>query len=177
MEIVIIRHAKVNMTWEKAYDSKGFDSACSEYDTKEISNVTEKISNKNVVYISSLPRTYETACKLFDSEDFYKTSLINEVPLRSFKDTNKKYPLWVWNIVGRLQWMFNNKRQIETRNETIVRAHNAIDIIESNNKDCFVITHGFYMMTLIKELRHRGYKIQKKHGAGIANLEKIIASK
>lgn len=134
MKIVIIRHAKVNMEWEKRYDSALYDLACKKYDTSDIVPISEIISSGNsvcMIYISELSRSYKTAYKLFGRTDFCRTSLINEVPLRSFKDTKKKYPLWIWDFIGRLQWLFNNKRQPETR-------------------------------TLIKELRSKGYKIENR---------------
>lgn len=180
MKIVIIRHAKVNMEWEKRYDSKLYDLACKKYDTSDIVPISEIMPNENsidVIYISELSRSYETAYQLFGKTDFCKTSLINEVPLKSFKDTKKKNPLWIWNFIGRLQWLFNNRRQPETRRQTLIRAKKAIELVENNNKDCFVITHGFYMRTLIKELRSKGYKIEKQTRIRIANLDKIIAIK
>lgn len=180
MKIVIIRHAKVNMEWEKRYDSKQFDLACEKYDTSEIVPISEIMSTKDstdIIYISELSRSYETARQLFGERNFCKTSLVNEVPAKSFKDTNKKYPWWLWKSMSRLQWFFNNKRQPETRRETLIRARKTIELIEKNNKDCFIITHGFYMVTLINELRKKGYKIEKKKRIRIANLERIIATK
>lgn len=180
MKIVIIRHAKVNMKWEKKYDSKQYDLACKKYDESEIVPISEIMSIKDsadMVYISDLPRSYETACQLFGRRDFCRTSLVNEVPSRSFKDTDKKYPLWIWKSVSRIQWFFNSKRQPETREETIIRARKTIELVENNNEDCFIITHGFYMRTLVKELRSKGYKIERKRKVGIANLDRIIARK
>lgn len=51
-----------------------------------------------------------------------KSMIIGEVPLRSFMDTEKRLPLWMWNILGRVQWYIGSSRQLEKRNSTIQRA-------------------------------------------------------
>lgn len=180
MRIIIIRHEKVDMGWDKKYNSVAYDLACDKYDRCSI--VPERKANFEIgeiktIYISELLRTYETACKIFGKINFLKTPLLNEVPLKSFKDTEHMYPLWLWNLMGRLQWFIQNKRQVEGKKETIVRASQMIDLLEKNQDDCCVITHGFYMRTFIKELKTHGYKIERSNLLGISNLDKIIAIK
>lgn len=180
MRIVMIRHAKVNMKWEQSYDSRSFDRACLEYDKKKIvfegkDNI--QIGNYEKIYISDLSRTYETACKLFGERNFVKMSLINEVPLKSFKDTIHKYPLWLWNFLGRIQWFLGNKRKSEGIADTEARAQLFIDILEKENVDCCVVTHGFFMRVLIRELKKRGYRIKQSKGFKISNLDEVTAEK
>lgn len=125
MKMIMIRHEQVDMLWEKTYHSVSFDQACAQYDKSPIVCAREEcFTGKSdiEVYISELPRTYETADRLFHGRDFYKTELLNEVPLRSFKDTDKAYPLWWWFFMGRVQWFCQNRRQPETRKETVSRA-------------------------------------------------------
>ncbi len=180
MKIYIIRHEKVDMEWHKKYNSVSYDEDCNKYDISPV--ITDKrekikVSNDVTIYISALSRTYETACKLFDRRDFIRTPLISEVPLKSFKDTTKEYPTWLWNIRGRLQWLNNNKRQDETKVETIKRANDMIKQIEQANKDCYLVTHGFFMRTLIKELEKNGYNIIRNNKHRISNLDIIMAEK
>lgn len=176
----MIRHEKVDMAWEKKYNSITYDLACNKYDecplilqNKEYS----KIDDANTVYISELSRTYETACRLFNERDFFETALLNEVPLKSFKDTNKMYPLWMWSVLGRVQWFLGSDRQAESKKETIVRAKKMIQLLEEHQEDCYLVTHGFYMRVLIKELKKQEYKIKNNHIFGISNLDMIIAVK
>ena len=179
MKITIIRHAEVDMKWQEYYTSKTFDQACWAYDKskiKPVENIKKDIFIEKV-YISELSRTYETACELFSCKEFDMTELLNEVPLRSFKDTQKSYPLKTWNVCGRLQWFFNIKRQQEGRRKTTKRAKKAVAMIERKGKDCYVVTHGFFMITLIKVLRRNGYRIEREKKNGINNLEKVIAYK
>lgn len=179
MKIIIVRHEKVDFIWDKKYNSVTYDLACKKYDSSSIVPEKRHFETEDIetIYISELLRTYETACKIFGNKKFIKTSLINEVPLNSFTDTGNMYPLWVWNFMGRLQWLLQNKRQAETRKATILRAKEMIGVIEKNNENCYVITHGFYMRTFIKELKRKGYRIEKNTALSINNLGKITAVK
>ncbi|HCW52745.1 MAG TPA: hypothetical protein DG753_03180 [Clostridium sp.] len=96
--------------------------------------------------------------------------------MRSFTDTKMVLPLIVWNVIGRLQWLFDNKRQTETRSQTIDRAEKAIDMLEKENDDCIVVTHACFANIFTKQLRKRGYKIDKRKFR-MNNLEKITAYK
>lgn len=167
------------MLWEKSYNSTTYDFACNNYDKCGI--ISEKRDLKpdttKTIYISELSRTYETAQKLFGKSDFIKTALLNEVPLKSFKNTEKIYPLWVWNVLGRLQWFMQNKRQPEGKKETKIRAKKMIDLLKKKNEDCYIVSHGFYMRTFIKELKKQGYRIKRNRLFGVSNLEQIVAIK
>ena len=176
----MIRHEQVDMLWDKKYDSTTYDLACNKYDECPIvlpSKGYSKIDDTKTVYIRELSRTYETACRLFKKNEFFKTALLNEVPLKSFKDTNKMYPLWLWNFMGRFQWFLQNDRQEESKTETIMRTKRMITLLEERQEDCYLITHGFYMRVFIKELKKRGYTIKNNNFFGISNLDRIVAIK
>lgn len=180
MTIILIRHEKVDMTWDKKYNSATYDLACGKYDKCPV--IADRCRHfkphaVKTIYISELLKTYETAHKLFGDRHFEKTSFINEVPLRSFKDTEKMYPLWLWNFMGRLQWFMQNKRQAESRKETMTRADKMIDLLEQRGEDCYIVTHGFYMRTLLTKLKKRKYRIKRNRVFGISNLDEIIAIK
>lgn len=178
MKIVVIRHAKVNMKWERRYNSVGFDEACKKYDNSPIDTIDKKynVEGNSIIYISGLSRTRETALKLFGKKKFYKSELLNEVPIRSYKDTNKKIPLAIWNVMGRVQWFLDNARQIETRAQTRKRAEKAASMIEKNNKDCYIVTHGMFMRTFLHELEKRGFTINKRRII-VDNLEEFILNR
>ena len=168
------------MSWDKKYNSATYDLACKKYDECPIvlpSKEYPKIDNTKMVYISKLSRTYETACRLFKKRNFFKTALLNEVPLKSFKDTNRMYPLWLWNFMGRFQWFLYNDRQAESKTETIMRAKRMIKLLEDHQEDCYLITHGFYMRIFIRELKKQGYKIKNPHFLRISYLDMIVAIK
>lgn len=182
MKIVIIRHAEVDMKWERRYNSAEFNEACRKYDISPIKTIDKKCKLINKykegykVYISELPRTEATAKELFGNKNFCKSALLNEVAIKSFMDTERKLPTLLWNTVGRVQWILNDKDQIEPLSETIYRARKAISMLERANEDCCIVTHGCFMRVFLWELRRSGYKINKVRIA-IKNLEEFIANK
>lgn len=174
MKVTIIRHGKVNMQWQKSYNSEGFDSDCKKYDESHIFPIERCTDDFQVIYISELMRTYETAKYLFGEKEFFKTNLLNEVPLKSFIDSRVKLPTWLWNLAGRLQWLFNSSRQLEIKKETIKRADSLILFLEERQDDCVLVTHGFFMRSLVGTFKKKGYKVIKKKGFGISNLDRIV---
>ena len=160
MKTIILRHAEVDFIWSKRCSSKDFDSECGVYDSSPIKETVYRQSCQEYkkIYISELSRSRDTAERLFPNGEYIKSELINEVPLRSSFDTKKEVSLWFWNVSGRLQWFINSKRQPEGRKQTIERARRYIEIICKDNTDCAVVTHGFFMHTLIKEIKKAGFK-------------------
>ena len=120
------------------------------------------VDDVQTIYISAMDRALQTAEKIFGGADFNRTSQLNEVPLRSGFDTVIKMPLWFWNILGRLQWLIRNKRQPEGRRKTVKRAEQFVNTIIKRNEDCAIVTHGFFMHTLIRIMKNVGFKADKE---------------
>lgn len=179
MRITIIRHGKVNMKWPKECSSAEFDRACEKYDISDIEDVKPLSIEVQAdrVYVSGLSRSLNTARALFPNKEYREMPEIGEVPLKSFKDATKKFPLWIWNIFCRVQWFAGSPRQLETREDTILRANKVIDICEQENEDCVLVTHGFFMKTLLKVLQKRGYRLFGDKGIKVENLQMIWAEK
>ncbi len=162
MTVTLIRHGKVLHTWKKSCTSAEFDEECRKYDEAPIEDMARiKNADATKVYISTLPRSFQTAKMLFGEREFYRTDLINEVPLSSAFDFGKRLPLWVWCAAGRTQWLFNSKMPRETKRDTIKRAENFVKEIAANGGDCFVVTHGFFMQTLIAVMKKHGFTPDK----------------
>lgn len=179
MKVTIIRHEKVNMEWAAKYDSASFQADCDRYDRSHV--ITTPVDQLEVhnaqIYISELVRTYETAFKLFGDRPYIRTDLLNEVPMRPYKDTSRQIRRQIWNLFGRLQWYQQNRRQPEVREDSIVRANKLMNKLEDKGENCYLVTHGFYMRTIISVLKKRGYRITKANKLGIGNLDQIIAVK
>ncbi len=140
------------------------------------------------IFISAVCR--ETANQLFGEKDFISTKLFDEVPLcASIASNNRihasrknsiamniKLPLVFWNITARLQWLLNIHVQKECRKETICRAEKIIKMIEEKGNDCILVTHGFFMHTLLKQMRKQGFK-RSHTRLSYANGEFVIAVK
>lgn len=161
MKVVIIRHGKVDFKWKTWSSSEQFNEECKMYDEAPIIPMLfdiPKIDYQNI-YISSMQRSKDTANQIFGEKDFISTKLIDEVPLCASIATNKKFPLLFWNISGRLQWLFNIRKQKECRKETIHRAEKFVEMITEKRVDCVIVTHGFFMHTLIKVMKNNAFHI------------------
>ena len=179
LQIQVIRHGKVNMEWPHRCTSIQFDAACQAYDAADLIPIQKRLTNDDNVpiYVSDLKRSQETAVQLFGHVSLQEMMQLGEVPLRSAFDTTIKLPLWVWNVSGRVQWFLNRKRQVESRKETIKRADDVIRILERDGRDCILITHGFFMKTLIKRMKVHGYEIRGNQKLGFENLQTVTAYK
>ena len=56
------------------------------------------------------------------------------------------------------------------------RKRKAIDMLEKENADCIVVTHACFANTFTKQLKKRGYKIDKRKFR-MNNLERVTAYK
>ncbi len=176
IKVILIRHCKVKYDWRSFYSSAEFDRACREYDRAPIEvampsaiHIQEAVG---AVYISRLERSKSTALCLYRKAEPKETELLDEVPLRSGFDTELRLPLWFWNLTGRIQWFLNHPRQAESRRLTERRARKLVGRVCAAGEDCILVTHGFYMHTLVKEFQKCGFqtKQQRAHyqnGQGI----------
>ena len=179
MKTILLRHAKTKFAWESAYDSAGFDAATAAYEEAGIETATPDAFSveDRVVYVSSTRRAKETAALLFPGIAVKETPLLNEVPLRSCKDTTARHSLRYWQLWGRLQWWLGSARQPETRKETVARADEVIALIERESKDVILLSHGFFLLTLLKRLRAKGYVLTRGNVGPIEPLERIRATR
>lgn len=176
MRVIVIRHGKVDFKWRGLSTSEQFDMDCMKYDKAPVKpfsvEIPKKVSEK--IYISSLPRSRESAIQIFGEKNFIVTSLINEVPMRASIVSKIKLPLWFWNISGRLQWFFHSRMQQEGKIDTVKRAEKFVRMILRSEEDCTVVTHGFFMHTLIAALKKNGFCISHAR-VRYSNGECIIA--
>lgn len=177
MKICLIRHAKVNKEWPGMCNSEEFDKACIEYDEADIIEVkaTDIDVDYERVYVSSMYRSRETARRLFPDKGYYETE-VEEVPLASFVNCSFRMPLWIWNLMGRLQWATNSNRQKEKRSDTVQRCRRVIGELEARNENCIIVTHGFFMREFLKCLKKQGYSVSNNR-IGISNLQFIYVEK
>ena len=176
MKIVVIRHGEVCYVWSRWCTSEEFDKACVEYDKAPIRHMgydLPPISSDNV-FISSLSRSRDTAADLFDNDQLRQTEWIDEVPLKSSFDTKIKLPLWFWNLSGRIQWFINSSRQTEGRLCTQARARKMVDMLCREGSDGVIVTHGFFMHILLREMKRTGFMIGNSH-TSYQNGEYVIA--
>ena len=148
------------------------------YDLSPIKNVTYSIPQTvyQKIYVSELSRSKDTAKILFPNEEYFESQLINEVPLKSSFDTKMNMPLWFWNLTGRLQWFVNSRRQDKGHGKTKERAKEFVVMIRNDDMDVAVVTHGFYMHSLLQEMKKAGFRMTGS-SVKFKNGEYVIAEK
>ena len=183
MKLILIRHAKVNCPMPKVCDAKGFDKARATYDVSPIHPVTQKLDASKYneahfrFYVSTLQRTHDTLHGRIGDVSFTETDLLTEVPNRSVADLQVKLPYPCWQALGRVQWFLNAKRQPEGKAGTERRARELVSVLEQKNEDCVLVSHEFYLYTLIRVLKQNGFRIKRGRRGRIRNLEMIVAVK
>ncbi len=168
MEIILMRHYKVNVQFEKRYNSITFDSACDMYNQGNVIPQKAPQLPDYVVYASPMLRARQTAKLAFGIEPINLDG-VEEVTMRSFIDTRWQFPRWVWELMGRLQWRFQSERPLEKHIQTMQRLDRAIETLEATSKSSIIVMHGLAMRYMVKVLRSRGFSgptiIHAKNGA------------
>ncbi|MBR4767528.1 MAG: histidine phosphatase family protein [Lachnospiraceae bacterium] len=180
MRIILIRHGKVNMAWQKKYTSREYDQAWAEYDKRDILPIQTHLDLPESirVYCTNMKRTQQTAEQFLRRKNYeIIESLANEIPLRSFRDLNHRHSRRLMNFVGRLQWYFPTKRQPENRAASYKRAIKLIEYLENGVDDAVVVMHGFFLRTVCRALKHDGYKLDHQPFFGVPNLTVVNAVK
>ena len=178
MIVAVIRHAKVDHKWKRWMTSVEYDKGCADYDAAPVLPVTVELPETSfqTIYVSGLPRTAATARQVFGEREMNVDRLINEVPARSGFDTKRKLPGVVWSMTCRVQLFLNYRRQPETRSETQQRAKNFVKYIIEKNEDCAVFTHGFFMITFLREMEKQGFHLDHKK-LNFSNGEVVVCEK
>ncbi len=178
MKILLIRHGEVSMKWDDRYTPQEYDKACSAYDEADILPIMnpQETGDYERIYVSSLKRSVQTARQMFPSAPdsmVTQTSLLDEVPLRAFSNDQKSRPKWVYDVRGRLQWRFGHGQK-ETYADTCARADELLELIEKENENAILISHGMFMEVLLRRLKkRRRYEFYRASTFTIAPLEKI----
>lgn len=167
------------MTWNKNCNSSDFDKMCRSMPDCDIEavNSEQSSSNNRPVYVSSGKGALQTAELLFTDAAIAEETLLDEVVQRAYKDTEKKLPLWHWQFMASLQRFTGNNRQSESKSQIKVRAKKLIDLLESRNQDCILISHPIFIKVLLNCLSARGYRITRTNFYRIAPLERILITK
>ncbi len=161
MKIGLVRHFKViSPHGKKKLSSTEFNERMSGYDIYPVkpNEVNINSDDWDVCYASTLSRAITTAQTVYAGK-IITTPLIIEVPLSAFIATNTKLHYMVWQIIGRIAWLFSFKSQIEVKPQTLARVRKFIEEIENSSyQNILVVSHGFFMKVLVGELKRRGFK-------------------
>jgi hypothetical protein len=153
-----MRHARVLSVWKKRYDSAGYDRENQNYDLAPIELFPPVDIPIEKVYVSTLPRSAATADCLVGEKNIETTPLLDEVPIRSFMDSRRMLPTWLWNAMATIQWLAGSKRQFETKALTDRKIDAFLDMVEAAGEDCIVVGHGIHFYEMMKRMKRRGYR-------------------
>ncbi len=161
MKIGLVRHFKVfTPPRNSKLNSAEFNDNMSGYDIYPVkpNKVNIDSGEWDVCYASTLSRAQTTAKTIYNGE-IISTPLIIEVPLSAFIITNTRLHYMVWQIVGRVAWLFSCKSQKEVKPQTLLRINEFIKLIENSGyQNILMVTHGFFMKVFVRELKKRGFK-------------------
>ena len=158
------------------YDSSGFDAAMlEEQNSMADFSAGKKLdaAGREVLIGEGLPAR-NTAEKLLQPCQLTVEPLLNEIPIRSFTDTEKQYPLEIWLRKAAAQRKKGDTRQRESRAEVIERAETLINKIEGSTP--ILITYPLFLAELMDRLRIHGYVIQRSGVLKIQPLERFVIS-
>ena len=103
------------------------------------------------------------------------TPLLNEIPVRPYRDTEKAYPLEHWLRKAAAQRRTGNPRQPESREAVRARADALLE--EIRGRDCFLITYPLFLSELLDRLRVHGFVVQRTGIMKIQPLERFLVSR
>ncbi len=156
-QITLLRHFRVKDSCEKKlFSSYEIDTWVDLYDTYDLDYHDVFFTHPQKVYTSALSRAKRTAQYL--GLEYEETALLNEVSAKAFVDTKWRFPKLLWLAVGRVYWSSGRVKRSESKEETFQRARDVVGImIDSDDASIMIVSHGFFMRVLAKELKERGF--------------------
>lgn len=160
MIIGVVRHFKVDYKAKRMMSSSDFEEYVTSYDNSSV--IENKIDLEYNIwdkcYCSDLKRAVITAKSIYDKE-LEITDLLREVKMYPVKKSQLKVPSFLWSISSRIAWKLNHVSQLETATYTRKRAKEFLSKIDLNSdKNILIVSHGFFLITLINELESLGFK-------------------
>lgn len=153
-----MRHFKVRHTWKRSCTSDEYAMEENTYSLAEVIPQEVQLPLRYNYYMTStLKRAQQTLRYLIGETPFEITSLLDEVPLAPFITTQFRLSIYLWLIMGRIQWFLNIRRQPETRIDTIARSKALITKIGTTNKNYLIVVHGFFLRILANQMIESGY--------------------
>ncbi len=162
---------------EGRYSSADFDAAVRTVLSSGIKPYTgrkQDPAGRSVLIGEGRP-ALETAEQLLIPCPYSIDPLLNEIPLRSCTETDKRYSADTWQRKAAAQRKHGNPRQPESREAVIERAEAVIQLLK--DRDSLLITYPLFLSELLDRLRIHNYVIQRTGLMRIQPLERFIVSR
>lgn len=160
MRIGLVRHFSVDCPRKFLQTAEEFREWVKLYDCSAIklADMTVDASQWERCYCSDLPRAIETARHLYRGS-ITQSMLLREVPIAPVDIPKIKLPWALWLLAGRLAWLFSHHSQPETIKHTRDRVRRLVaDILQKSETRVLVVTHGFLMLQIQRELIAQGFR-------------------
>ena len=157
MQIILIRHAKVLINYNKKIKADDINSWINIYNNSPIDkslpdiNTLKDIKNSHYLVVSNLKRTKESL-ELIDLTPNELKSLFNEIELIDINLPILKLQPKIWLIIIRFIMIFKIKPILKAQN----RAKKACDYLEKlakKHKNIALVGHGAFNWLIFKELK------------------------
>lgn len=177
MSTLIICAGKSMSSAPGKIDSAAFDAAvneainsvCTPYDGKKYN------PEGKTVLIGEGITALNAAEKLLLPCEWTVDPLLNEIPIRSFDDTERGYPLRQWMRKAAVQRKNADPRQPESDAAVRDRADRLIEKISDGNY--ILITYPEFLSVLLKRLRVHDYVVQRTGFMRIQPLERFLITR
>ncbi|HWR42076.1 histidine phosphatase family protein [Sporomusa sp.] len=160
MRIGLVRHFRVDCPHQYLMTDEEFREWIEAYDCSviRIADMTVDTSRWEKCYCSDLPRAVATARHIYNGS-ISQSVLLREVPISPVCTSRIKLPYVLWLVSGRLAWLFSHRSQPETIKQTKDRVKRFVaDIKTKPETSVLVVTHGFLMLQIQKELKAQGFR-------------------
>ncbi len=176
MKIILVRHYKVNISHKSWLNSTEYSDYCQNYNICPVIDQEPPTLPEYKLYTSYMDRAKETA-RLITGKIGEELDGVYEVTFNGFLKSNRKLPFWLWELLARIQWYFNSKKQKESLDSTRERIEKASDYLIEKNEDCIVVMHSIAIKVMSRVLKKKGFKGKKIfyiNNGGIAYFENEI---
>lgn len=179
MKTLIVSIGKTAVSRERSCDSSEFDRLRQAESACDIIPIEDKriSADGRQVYVGPGRAARQTAEQYFTDASITVEPLLDEIPQRSYKDTNKKLPLWLWRLMACLQQFFGIRRQPETKKQAKARAEKLIAQLEAQGRDCILVSYPGFIKVLLDRFQAHGYCIARSGVFGISPLERVLITK
>ena len=162
-----------------SYTSAEFDEVIDLIsNSQSVSPVLHRINAADrTVFIGEGRLALSTAEQLLFPVSIQTDPLLNEIPVRSYTDTEKPLPFDKWMKKASRQRKAADPRQPESRADVIKRADLLIEKLETSCPNALLITYPLFLTELLDRFRFHSYVVQRSGLFRAEPLEKIVVSR
>lgn len=168
MKITIIRHGKPIQSSERRFlNGIEFEKWVKNYDRSGIHpehkpgpDILERVKNAEMLYSSTLPRSWQSAQAIDDEKVVLMDPLFREAETPAIPMKILKLSPVMWWIVVRILWFLGYTKNAESLSQTRHRAKKAVRLLTSAASQAthvVLVGHAFFNTFIEKELKREGW--------------------